>query len=122
MSDTGSGVTIIRTAEAAKRQADALAAGKYIVTERLVRDRETGKVGPEATTSGSLIYTPGMEIPLEEARACGLVSEEPKAEAKTGEPPKTEPKADPEPEPEVESKPEPKAEAEEKSAPRGKGK
>lgn len=53
------------------------AGGRYTVTERLVRDRETGRLGPEETTSGNLAYAVGQEITVAEARRVGLLREDP---------------------------------------------
>ena len=64
------------------RRAEALSRGRYLVTERLCRTHD-GRVVPEdqCTEGGSLLFTAGTEIPLEEAQRYGLVAET-KAEAK----------------------------------------
>lgn len=68
------GVAIVTRADIAR--ADALAAGKHLVTERIFRSSEGRLVSEDqCVNGGTLLYRPGMEIPLEEARAVGLIPE-----------------------------------------------
>lgn len=78
------GVTVTRAkSPEQQKQEEALARGRYVLTERLVRTRD-GVVVPEAQASegGTFLGPIGLEMPLEEARRLGIVPEiEPAASA-----------------------------------------
>ncbi len=69
-------VTVRTLKDEEQRAAESLAAGKYLVTERLCRTTGGQLVSEDRCVDGGhLAYTPGMEIPLAEARANGLIPE-----------------------------------------------
>jgi hypothetical protein len=67
-------VTIVTREDIAR--ADALSVGKYLVSDRICRTPDGRLVREDqCLDGGTLLYRPGMEIPLEEARAAGLIPE-----------------------------------------------
>jgi hypothetical protein len=70
-------VTIRTRKDEEARAEQLLAMGKFLVTERLCRPADGGPLVTEdkCLDGGSLVYLPGMEIPIAEARAVGLAPE-----------------------------------------------
>jgi hypothetical protein len=70
-------VTVRTRRDEEARAEQLLAMGKFLVTERLCRPADGGPLVTEdkCLGGGNLVYLPGMEIPIAEARAVGLAPE-----------------------------------------------